>query len=131
MKRLFFAILIPAFVLIALFSRPAANPALACSGPGPTLDGTLEWADVVVYGRIIEIDDVGQNAVFAVESYLGGQGAAYLLVQQNNPRDTYGLLYGLIGGRLQPPATYVFRGSEGRGLKGILGTHEQAKYTTT
>jgi hypothetical protein len=70
------------FAFILLFAT-TAKPVQACSGGG---SGWTEWltetiADnsiIVVRGQYAELDDVGKNGIFQVQSYLKGGGAEYL-----------------------------------------------------
>lgn len=61
--------------------------AFACSGGAPlTVRGVLNQSDYLVKAIIAETDDLGQNAIIRVVSYLaGGPGPEYLLLERNNP----------------------------------------------
>lgn len=63
------------------------HPVFACSGGAPlTVRGSLNQSDYFVQGVIAETDDLGQNAIIRVISYLaGGHGPEYLLLERNNP----------------------------------------------
>lgn len=60
---------------------------LACSGGEPlSMKGLINHSDFLVRARPVEVDDVRQNAILHVESYLaGGPGPEYLLFTQNEP----------------------------------------------
>lgn len=72
----------------------------ACSGGGTdNIQRLLARTDYVVKADVISVDDVRQNAVLSVDSYLfGGSGAKYLVFVQLDPiivtREIEGELYG-------------------------------------
>ena len=83
---------IRAGLLIVLFAAFGwvANPVSACSGGSPmTIRGALNFADYAAHVTVMEADDLGQNAIVRVESYLsGGQGPAHVLLSRQDPTRT-------------------------------------------
>lgn len=92
--------------IIALFSILfsiqffSISSVFACSGRPWSLDEILEnRVDVnLVYGRIIESDNAGQNHIMQVEEYLIGQGAEHILISQNSIEMVFGLQVRRYGG---------------------------------
>jgi hypothetical protein len=74
MLRAVFRLLIPCLSLVVSLTA-LTHQAGACSGPGPRiqLDTVVVEADAVIYGRVIEADDVGQNVIVRVNTYLNGK----------------------------------------------------------
>jgi hypothetical protein len=65
--------------LLFFFLLPT-SAVMACSGGGePALSEILN-RDIFVEATILEVDNVGQNAILRVERYLKGVGTAYLAV---------------------------------------------------
>jgi hypothetical protein len=83
MKRLLIVSLLLAFVGIV-----SVESAYACSGGPPILniDEMLEQSEIAVVGHFVELDDIQRNGILRVESYLMGEGAAYLAITPNPPR---------------------------------------------
>ncbi len=72
----------------------------ACSGGSPwTLKELISSSDTVVQASVTEVDDVSQNAILKVESYLvGGAGPEYLLFVNSYPIITSYILAGRSAG---------------------------------
>lgn len=73
-----------------LFSFGPVLPALqvrACGGGATdTIERLLERTDYVVKANVVTVDEVRQNAILSVDTYLyGGSGPEYLLFLQNDP----------------------------------------------
>lgn len=77
------------FALLGAISLGFAFPSdvYACSGGGTdNIQNLLERTDYVVKADVITVDDVRQNAMLSVDSYLfGGSGPEYLLFLQTDP----------------------------------------------
>ncbi len=59
---------------------------LACGGYEITgIDRMVEFADVVVSGRVKNVDDLGNNFILKVERYFKGSGSAYLPIVGTRP----------------------------------------------
>lgn len=90
--------------IVALFSILfsiqffSVSSVFACSGRPLTLDELIEQDASLVYGRIVESDNAGQNHIMQVEEYLIGNGAEYILLSQNSVELTFGLHVGRYGG---------------------------------
>jgi hypothetical protein len=94
MRRLLILIVI---ISIGFIVQPAS--VYACSGPPTPLTWLDELSDYLIYGRIIESDVVRQSHLIQVETYIkGGQGAEYIIINQNSPATTAGLFTGNLGG---------------------------------
>jgi hypothetical protein len=75
------------FLFIFIILLVQVNPALACSGGKPsTVVELVENAEVIVYGKLVQVDDAGQSAVLQVQSYwYGGPGPQYILLSLYEP----------------------------------------------
>ncbi|MEO8607249.1 MAG: WD40 repeat domain-containing protein [Chloroflexota bacterium] len=87
-------------ILITIYSLAAQTPVLACSGGAPlTINALIKDSDYVVKAVPVELDDVQQNAILHVESYLVGRpGPEYLLFVQNSPIVSQYVLEGMTSG---------------------------------
>lgn len=80
--------LLPCLSILLLFCAFVGNPqtAQACSGgTSPFQIERLPTTSVIVYGRAVEADDRGYNAVIEVERYYKGSGGRYLAVSRWTP----------------------------------------------
>lgn len=69
-------------LLAGLLSQSERN-VTACSGGSISMEFLLEYADVVVTGKMDFIDTTNQNGIFRVDSYLAGRPQGeYLAIQQ-------------------------------------------------
>jgi|GEM_PF-1145509 len=87
-------------ILTLVFAIFNTFPAFACSGgDGSHIQENINQSDAIVKAQVVETDDVQQNYVIRVESYLaGGAGPEYLLVTQNHPATIQGIIGGRLGG---------------------------------
>jgi hypothetical protein len=74
MLRAVLRLLIPCLSLVISLTA-LTHQASACSGGGPRiqLDTVILEADAVIYGRVIETDDAGQNVIVRVNTHLNGK----------------------------------------------------------
>lgn len=82
MLRAILRLLIPCLSLVVSLTALTHNAA-ACSGSGPRieLDKVVLDADAVIYGRVVETDDAGQNVIVRVNTYLNGKaGPRHILI---------------------------------------------------
>jgi hypothetical protein len=86
-------------LLLGLMTVFYAAPVQACSGVPSTFDYYLSVSDVIVRGQLIESDELQQNYILKVNTYLSRTaGSEYLLVSQNNPLIIQGIIDSNIGG---------------------------------
>jgi hypothetical protein len=87
-------------LLILVFGVLETSNVFACSGGQPlTIRGLINNSDFVVKAQPVDVDDVHQNGILRVESYLvGGPGPEYLLFIQNDPIMTQYILEGRSSG---------------------------------
>lgn len=93
-------VIILALILGAMLAVQLVHPqtAFACSGVPETLDSLIGEADYLIKARIERSDDVGQNHIVRVESYItGGSGPEYLLLSQRERAVIQGLRGGTLG----------------------------------
>ena len=84
-------------IALLIFGLWEARPAAACSGGSPAMEDFLTEEYVIVKARPVDVDDLNQNGILRVESYIWGTGPEYLLFVQNEPLVTTGLLEGFLG----------------------------------
>jgi hypothetical protein len=100
----FFAIGILSLLVFGMAT--STQPALACSGGGPSsVNERVDSSAVIVRGRVIETDDSGDNAIMQVKEYIKGRGKEFILLsivsstfilnRQLRP-DSGGCFYGLL-----------------------------------
>lgn len=65
--------------MLLLFTQQ--NNVYACSGGSANLRQLAEYAEVIVHGHMVQTDEIGQNGVLQVESYLKGEaGLEFILL---------------------------------------------------
>jgi hypothetical protein len=99
LRRVFLVIVL---MLLAVVGLPGGLPktALACSaGVYPPFTSVYKNSEVVVKAKVVEVDDLGQNAVVQVERYYkGNAGKQYLLFFRQHPLTMIGVARGMRGG---------------------------------
>jgi hypothetical protein len=78
----------------------APKTVYACSGGvgEPPFTSTIRNSGVIVKGRVLQTDDMRQNNIVRVESYIaGGSGPRYLVVSQQDPVVIRAILEGRLG----------------------------------
>lgn len=82
--RILFIVMVLSVMAFGLSSN---STVYACSGGGTdNIQSLLERTDYVVKADVVVVDDVRQNAILAVDSYLfGGSGSKYLVFLQTDP----------------------------------------------
>ncbi|MCU0480274.1 MAG: hypothetical protein MUE54_03580 [Anaerolineae bacterium] len=79
---------------VSLFGIASTRPVYACSGGSPTpLTELIDDAEIIVQGRIVEIDDANNNFIVQIDTYLKGNGAEHLLVALYSPANTLNDMY--------------------------------------
>lgn len=94
-------ILVIVLVLLAFAGLPGGmpKPALACSGSPISFDESYKNSDIFVKANVVEVDDLGQNAIVEVERYYkGGAGAEYIILWRQPVSETIRYSRGNIGG---------------------------------
>lgn len=83
MRRLYILIVLS----VTAFGFSSGTPVYACSGGvTETIESLLARVDYIVKADVVAVDDVRQNALLAIDSYLfGGAGPEYVLMVQNDP----------------------------------------------
>ncbi|HRF93869.1 MAG TPA: hypothetical protein PLZ51_01680 [Aggregatilineales bacterium] len=98
--------------LLVFGMATSTQPALACSGGSPTPLGELiDNAEIIVQGRIVELDDASVNAIFEVDTYFKGDGASHLVLSLYNPARVIQNFYRAIDDCNYPP-TNLYIGVE-------------------
>ncbi|MCL4252896.1 MAG: hypothetical protein KJ043_03845, partial [Anaerolineae bacterium] len=79
---------------VFLFGIASTQDVLACSGGSETpLSELIDKAEIIVQGRIVEIDDSNNNFIVQTDMYLKGAGAEHLLVALYSPANTLNDMY--------------------------------------
>lgn len=73
-------------LIVLLSSLTMVAPVWACSGGATdTVEALLERTDIAIKAEPVAVDELRQNGVLRVESYLYGSGPEYLLFSLNDP----------------------------------------------
>ncbi|MCI0712668.1 MAG: hypothetical protein L0154_21110 [Chloroflexi bacterium] len=115
MRRVLMLVLLTVGLSVVLTDSASHRPALACTGPilAP-LDTMLSESDFAFYGRIVDVDSLGGNAIVQVDSYLTENvGPEYAGIQQNVHRQVRGYQQnyyscGIYGVQMRPGDTGIF-----------------------
>ncbi len=95
LKRIILVIVLSLLAFAGLLGG-TPKPALACVG-GEVLGLIRDFreSDIVIKSRVIEVDDLGQNAIVRVEQYYKGNGPEHILITLTDPQTIGDLLNGM------------------------------------